>query len=72
MALGRLTVERFPAGERPRGEQERDKTMNQNHKTTTEKDSFTMQAADPAELEQIDGGLVLWPHQLDDLYARPN
>jgi hypothetical protein len=33
--------------------------MTQSDKIMTEKDLFTMQSADPAELEQVTGGLVL-------------
>jgi len=45
--------------------------MTQNDKTTTENNTFTMQAADPAELEQLDGGLVIWLGP-DELSFRPN
>jgi hypothetical protein len=42
--------------------------MTQSDKTTTHNDTYTMQAADPTELEQVEGGLELTP-----IYAfRPN
>jgi len=40
-------------------------------RTSIENDAFTVQAADPAELEQLEGGLVIWIGP-DELHFRPN
>jgi hypothetical protein len=47
-----------PAGDEPRATKERNQTMTQNEQTPMQYDAFTLQAADPAELEQIEGGIV--------------
>jgi hypothetical protein len=44
--------------------------MTQNNKTRTEGEPLTVQETNPAELVAIDGGLVLWPHQLE-VYSLP-
>ena len=45
--------------------------MTQSDKTRTEREPLTVQETNPAELQEIDGGLVLWPHQLEDVYSPP-
>jgi len=51
--------------------EERDKIMTQNKATRTENDTFTMQAADSTELEQVEGGLVLTDGPIYALKSSP-
>jgi len=45
--------------------------MTQNKATRTENDTFTMQAADSTELEQVEGGLVLTDGPIYALKSSP-